>query len=104
VSYLSASKLTFSPKWAGMSDDERLVEQVSAVEIVGRFGGEIKSQHVLWSDGALLSITEYPDELSSFKAQLAIARRGAFVLESQRAIPLDDLMSWQEEVNAAAGG
>ena len=103
MSYLSASKLTFSPKWADMSDDDRLVEQVAAVGIVGKFGGEIKSQHVLWSDNALLAITEYPDEVSAMKSQLAIQRRGAFVLSSQRAVPLDDLLSWQDEVNAAAG-
>jgi hypothetical protein len=103
MSHLSATKLTFSPKWATMDDDERLAEQVAAIEIVSKCGGEIKSQHVLWSDNCLFVITDYPDEISAFKSQQAIARRGAFVLESQRAVPLDDVLSWQDEVKIIAG-
>ena len=103
MSYLSATKLSFSPKWADMSEDERLTEQIAAVEIVGKFGGEIKSQHVLPTESALFVLTEYPDEAAALKSQLAITRRGAFVLASQRAIPLDEFMSWQEEVIAVAG-
>ena len=49
MSYLSASKLTFSPKWADMSDDEQLAEQVAALDIVAKYGGDIKAQYVLWS-------------------------------------------------------
>ncbi len=37
------------------------------------------------------------------KSQQAIARRGAFVLESQRAVPLEDVLSWQDEVKIIAG-
>ena len=101
--YLSASKLTFSAKWADMSDDEQLAEQVAAYEIVNKYGGEIKAQYVLWSDNCLLSITDYPDETSAFKAELAIGRRGAFLLQGQRAVPLEDVMSWQDEVRTIAG-
>ena len=103
MGHLSATKLTFSPKWDDMDDDERLAEQVAAVEIVSKCGGQIQSQHVLWTDNCLLVLTEYPDEVSAYKSQLAIQRRGAFVLSSQRAVPLDDLLSWQDEVNAIAG-
>jgi uncharacterized protein with GYD domain len=103
MSYLSASKLTFTPKWAEMSDAEQLAEQVAALEIVSKYGGEIKSQHVLWTDGCLLSIIGYPDEASAFKSELAIARRGAFVLQGQRAVPLEDVMAWQDEVRTVAG-
>ena len=58
---------------------------------------------MLWSDNSLLSIVDYPDEVSAFKSQLAIARRGAFVLEGQRAIPIEDILSWQDEVKIIAG-
>ena len=103
MSHLSATKLTFSPKWATMNDDEQLAEQVAAYDIVSKCGGEIKAQYVLWSDNCLLTITDYPDEESGFKSQQAIARRGAFVLESQRAVPLEVVLSWQDEVKVISG-
>lgn len=103
MSYLSASKLTFTPKWADMSDEEQLAEQVAALDIVSKFGGEIKAQYILWSDNCLLTVVEYPDETSAFKTELAISRRGAFVLQGQRALPLEDVMSWQDEVRTVAG-
>ena len=103
MSYLSASKLTFSPKWADMSDDEQLAEQVAALDVVAKYGGEIKAQYVLWSDNCLLSVIDYPEEISALKAELAIQRRGAFVLQQQRALPLEDIMSWQDEVRTVAG-
>jgi len=103
MSHLSASKLTFSAKWDTMSDDERTAEQVATYEIVAKCGGDIKASYVLWSDNCLLSIVEYPDEVSAFKSQQAIARRGAFVLQSQRAVPLEDVLSWQDEVRTIAG-
>jgi uncharacterized protein with GYD domain len=103
MSHLSATRLTFSPKWDTMDDDERTAEQVAAYDIVSKCGGEIKAQYVLWSDNCLLSIVDYPDEISAFKSQLAIARRGAFVLEGQRAVPIEDILSWQDEVKIIAG-
>ncbi len=74
MSHLSATKLTFSPKWDAMSDDERTAEQVAAYEIVSKCGGEVKAQYVLWSDNCLFAITDYPDEVSAMKSQQAIAR------------------------------
>ena len=103
MSHLIASKLTFSAKWDAMSDDERTAEQVATYEIVAKCGGDIKSSHVLWSDNCLFSIVEYPDEVSSFKSEQAITRRGAFVLQSQRAVPLDEVLAWQDEVRTIAG-
>jgi uncharacterized protein with GYD domain len=103
MSYLSASKLTFTPKWADMSDEEQLAEQVAAYEIVAKFGGEIKAQYVLWTDNCLLTVVEYADETSAFKTELAIARRGAFALQGQRALPLEDVVAWQDEVRGVAG-
>lgn len=103
MTYLSASKLTFTPKWSEMSDDEQLAEQVAAYEIVNKFGGEIKAQYILWSDNCLFNVVEYADETAAFKTELAIARRGAFALQGQRAVPLEDVLSWQDEVRSVAG-
>jgi uncharacterized protein with GYD domain len=103
MSYLSASKLTFTPKWAELTDEEQLAEQVAAIEIVTKYGGEFKAQYVLWSDNCVLTVTEYPDETSAFKSEIAIGRRGAFVIQAQRALPLEDVMSWQDEVRTIAG-
>jgi uncharacterized protein with GYD domain len=103
MSYLSASKLTFSPKWADMNEDERLAEQVAALDIVSKYGGEIKAQYVLWSDNCLFSVIDYADETSALKSELAIGRRGAFVLQQQRALPLEDVIAWQDEARTVAG-
>jgi uncharacterized protein with GYD domain len=103
MGYLAASKLTFTAKWADMSDEEQLAEQVAALDIVSKFGGEIKAQYVLWTDACLFSVVDYPDETSSFKAESAIQRRGAFLLQAQRALPLEDVVAWQDEVRTVAG-
>jgi uncharacterized protein with GYD domain len=103
MAHLSASKLTFTPKWDDMNDDERAAEQAAAFEIVAKCGGSIKSQYLMVSDSCLLSITEYPDEIAALKSALAIGRRGAFVLQTQTALPLDAFMSWEDEIRKIAG-
>lgn len=103
MSYISASKLTFAPTWAGMSEEERMQEQVAALDIVSKYGGEMKAQYALMSEGCLLSIVDYPDETAAFKSVMAIQRRGAFVLQHQRALPLEELLSWQDELITVAG-
>jgi len=103
MAHRSASKLTFTPQWADLSDDEQTAETAKALEIVAEFGGTIRAQYVLVTDAALLSVIEYPDETSAITSALAIARRGAFALESQTALSLDDLASLQDDIRAAAG-
>ena len=100
MAYRSASKLTFSPAWRDMSPEQRQAEQVAAFEIVAKYGGTSEGMWVLWSDGAVLSITSYPDEASSMKAQLALVARGAFALQAQTALTLEELGALQAEVNA----
>ena len=95
MAYRSASKLTFTPAWAAMTPDQRQAEQVAAWEIVNKFGGENEGQWWLWSDGALLSITKYPDEASGMKALMAIVARGAFQLQSQTALTLEEVAGLQ---------
>jgi uncharacterized protein with GYD domain len=103
MAHLSASKLTFSPKWDDLSEDERAAEQAAAYEIVGKCGGTFKAQYALVSEGCLLSIVEYPDETAALKSSFAIGRRGAFVLQSQTALALDTLLSLQAEAQEIAG-
>ena len=103
MSHLSATKLTFAAKWDAMDDEERLAEQVATYEIVSKCGGEIKAQYVLWSDNCLFTITDYPDEVSGDEVPAGDRATGAFVLQSQRAVPLEDVLSWQDEVKIIAG-
>jgi len=95
MAYRSASKLTFTPAWADMTPDQRQAEQVAAMEIVAKFGGENEGQWWLWTDQALLSITSYPDEASGMKALMAIVARGAFELQSQTALSLEEIAGLQ---------
>jgi uncharacterized protein with GYD domain len=103
MTHLSASTLTFSPKWADTNDDDRLVEQVAAFEIVAKYGGDVKAQYVLVTEGSLFSVIDYPDETSAIKSALAIERRGAFVIHQQTALTLDEVISWQDETKTIAG-
>lgn len=81
-----------------MTPDQRLAEQAAALELVAKYGGKVQHQWVLWSDGVLLSITTYPDLASSVKAELAIGARGVFVLQSQAALTLDEVVNFQAEI------
>lgn len=98
MTYRSASKLTFAPAWAGMTPDERLGEQVAAMEIVAKYGGESEGQWWLWTDQVLLSITSYPDEASGMKALMAIGARGAFELVGQTALSLEEISGLQADI------
>ena len=98
MAYRSASKLTFSPAWQGMSQDERQAEQVAAMEIVAKNGGEQEGQWWLWSDQVLLSVTSYPDQASAMKAQMEIGARGAFELQGQTALTLAEIGQLQSEI------
>jgi uncharacterized protein with GYD domain len=98
MAYRGASKLTFTPAWADMSEEERQAEQVAAMEIVAKYGGEQEGQWVLWSDQVLFTITRYPDQESAIKSQMAIVARGAFELQSQTALTLDEMIGYQAEI------
>ena len=103
MAHLSASKLTFTPAWDAMNDDEQTAEQVAALGIVATCGGEIKAQYVLTTDSCLFSVIEYPNEDAALKSASAISRRGAFVLETQRAVSLDEFLGMDEEIRKLAG-
>jgi uncharacterized protein with GYD domain len=103
MAHLSASKLTFSPAWGSMSSDDQTAEQVAALGIVTACGGEVKAQYVLTTDSCLFTVTEYPNEDAALKSALAITRRGAFVLTTQRAVSLEDFMGMDEEIRKIAG-
>jgi hypothetical protein len=101
MGYLNASKLTFTPAWGSMSEEQRLAEQTAALDLVSKYGGKIEGQWVLWSDGVLLSITSYPDLASSVKAEMAVVARGAFLLQSQAALTLDEVVGFQAAIAGA---
>jgi uncharacterized protein with GYD domain len=103
MAHLSASKLTFTPAWDAMNDDDRTAEQVAALGIVAACGGVVKAQYVLTTDSCLLSVIEYPNEDAALKSASAISRRGAFVLKTQRAVALDEFLGMDEEVRKLAG-
>lgn len=103
MAYLGASRMTFTPKYLGMSEEEKVAEQMAAYEIVSKCGGTIKGQYVLWTDNCLFSLTEFPDEASALLCHEAITVRGSFDMISQRAVPLDDAMKLYEDAKGIAG-
>ena len=106
MSHLSATKLTFSAKW---DDHGRRGAgspgQVATSGIVSKCGGEIKAQYVLWSDNCLFNDHRLPGRgLGDGSPSRRSLGRGAFVLQSQRAVPsIEDVLSWQDEVKIIAG-
>ncbi len=100
MTHCVATKVTFTEAYLDMSEEQRLAEQTAAYEIVAKHGGELKGQWVLMSEGALLTIVEYPDEQSSIKSQIAIATRRAFQLQTQRAMPLEEYLPLLEAATA----
>ena len=102
MTYRSATKLTFTQKYAELSEDQRLAEQVAAYEIVAKYGGDFEAQVVLLTDQVFLAVVSYPDEESSIKSQIAIQARGAYELHSQRALSLEEMLQLQSEAAAAA--
>jgi uncharacterized protein with GYD domain len=103
MAYRSATKLTFTPRYADLSEEQRMAEQVAAYEIVGKYQGEFEAQFVLYTDQVFLAVVKYPDEESAMKAQMAIQARGAYELHSQRALTLEELLQLQAEAGAASG-
>jgi len=57
----------------------------------------------LLGDACLLSIVECPDETAAQKSSLAIASRGAFVLQTQTELALDSFVSLEDEAREIAG-
>ena len=103
MTYRSATKLTFTPKYAELSEEQRLTEQVAAYEIVSKYGGDFESQFVLLTDQVFLAVVSYPDEEASIKSHIAIQARGAYELHSQRALTLEEMMQLQAEAAATSG-
>ena len=103
MAYLSAARLTFTPKYLAMGEDEKVAEQMATYEIVSKCGGTTKGQYVLWTDNCLFSLTEFADEASALLCHEAISIRGSFDLVSQRAVPLDEAMKLYEDAKGIAG-
>ena len=102
MSYRTATKVTFTPEYSRMTDDEQLKEQAAAYEIVAKNGGTIEGQFVLWSDGVLLTIATYADQASCVKAEMQIQTRGAFQLASQTCYTVEEIVALQAAAKAEA--
>jgi uncharacterized protein with GYD domain len=102
MTYRIASTLTFTDTYSKMTPDEQLMENAAALEIVAGNGGKIEAQYALWTDAAVLSIVEFPDQASCIRCELQITNRGAFQLRSQAALTIDEVMTLQSEARASA--
>ena len=100
MSYVSVTKISLTAKWADLSEDQRMAEQVAALETVAKHGGEMQGIWALPAEGTALAIATYPDERSSAKAVAALNNRGTYDLLSQRAWPLDEWLQLSSEATA----
>ena len=102
MSYQVVTRVTFAPEFSRLTEDEQTNELIEATAIVTRNGGTIDSTMVVPAEQAAIVFATYPDEKSSMKAHLQIAARGAYVLEPQRAYPLEEWLVIQQEARAEA--
>ena len=102
MSYLSVSKLTFTPAFANLSEEQRQTEQMAAYELVAKHGGDIVGLYVVPGEGHLLTLVRYPDERAAAKTLVAINNRGAYEVQGQRAWPLDEWMELASEATAVS--
>ncbi|HEX4978916.1 MAG TPA: hypothetical protein VFV35_02515 [Acidimicrobiales bacterium] len=99
MTYRVVTTTTFTDAYWRMTKEEQDAELVAALDIVARNGGTIESMLALPDSRSAQTIGSFPDEASTRKAELQIEARGAFILQPQRAYPLDE---WQALVDAAA--
>ena len=102
MSYRTATKVTFTPEFSKMTEEEQQSEQIAAMEIVTRNGGTFESIHVLPNENAALTIVSYPDERSALKAEIQIIARGAYNLQAQSCYTLDEWTAIMNEARAEA--
>jgi hypothetical protein len=102
MSYRVATRVTFTPEFSRLTDEEQNNELVAALEIVTRNGGTIESTTVLPADQSALTIAVYPDPAAAAKAHIQIQARGAYQLQPQTAYSLEEWMQLMQEARAEA--
>jgi uncharacterized protein with GYD domain len=102
MSYRLMTKVTFTPEFAKMSDDEQNNELVATLEIVTRNGGTLEQTLVVPSEQCAYSIGVYPDPTSAAKAHIQIQARGAYELTPLPAYSLEEWQQLMAEARAEA--
>lgn len=85
-----------------MTPDEQAKEIAAAYECVAKNGGTIETELILWTDNTLLSVVTYPTLEACAVAELQIADRGGFQVQSQAALTLEEYMTLQQKARAEA--
>ena len=100
--YRVITRVTFTPEFYKLTEQEQTDELVAATEIVTRNGGTIESTSVVPADSSAIVLATYPDQRSSAKAHIQIVARGAYQLEPQAAYSLEEWLEITAEARAEA--
>ena len=100
--YRVVTRVTFTPEFSKLTEQEQTNELVATNEIVTRNGGTIESTSIVPSDSSAIVLATYPDQRSSAKAHLQIIARGAYQLVPQEAYSLEEWLEIVAESRAEA--
>jgi hypothetical protein len=93
MSHLQLSRTRILPEaWQDLSDADNDAKTAAIYEVIGAHGGDVKVTAFCPSDTTLVSVIEYPDELS---AKRSVA--GILALQSLEFVSVDhlwDLIEW----------
>lgn len=102
LSYRVVTRVTFTPEFSRLTEEEQTNEQIAAMEIVARNGGTFESIVVLPGEQTALTTVVYQDEESSLKSHIQIQARGAYNLQPSRAYTLEEWMEIMQKARAEA--
>ncbi len=101
MGHLQLSHTRIVPEaWQDLSEDENNAQTTAIYEVIGANGGDVKVVAFQPSDTTLVSVIEYPDELS---AQRSVA--GILALRTLEFVSIDtlwDVVEWTGIVREAA--
>lgn len=102
MSYRVMTKVSFTPEFTKLTEEEQNTELVATLEIVTRNGGTLEQTIVVPSEQCAYSIGVYPDASAATKAHIQIQARGAYQLSPVPAYSLEEWQSLMAEARADA--
>ena len=101
MAYTQMSRTTVVPEaWQDISDEQNDAQIAAIYDVIGKCGGNVLSVGFSPSQSNLVSVIDYPDELSAQKSVAGIL--ALRTLEFQSVEHLWDVVAWTAMVREAA--
>jgi hypothetical protein len=101
MSHVQLSRTRIVPEqWQGLTPEENDAKTAAIYDVIGKHGGDVKVVGFTPSDTCLVSVIDYPDELSAQKSVAGILALGT--LEFVSIDTIWDIVEWVQIVRDAA--